>query len=93
MPPFVLTFDLVKKESSPAYRPLIRDLMSRGAHKYQLSCWLVNLANTAAEVHDHYRRFLDETDKLMVSELTSNHKQNRSLRGTDDWIEENPPFR
>jgi hypothetical protein len=93
MPPFILTFDLVKDESSADYGPLIEELISRGAHRYQLQCWLINLANTAAEVHEHYRQFLGESDKLMVSELTSNHKQDRNLKGTNDWIRNNPPSR
>jgi hypothetical protein len=93
MPPFILTFDLVKKESSADYRPLLHDLMSRGAHRYQLSSWLINLANTATEVHDHYRQFLHVNDKLMVSELTNNHKQDRNRKGTDHWIDDNPPCR
>ncbi|NLS06274.1 hypothetical protein HGP14_23410 [Rhizobium sp. P32RR-XVIII] len=93
MPPFILTFELVKKESAPLYRPLFRDLMRHGAHKYQLSCWLVNVANTAAEVHDYYQRFLLENDRLMVSELTHNHKHERYHKDTDSWIEANPPFR
>lgn len=60
------SFRARQEESALLYRPLVRDLMRRGAHKYQLSCWLVNVAIMAAEVHDHYRRFLQENDRLMV---------------------------
>lgn len=93
MPPFILTLELSKKESSPDYRPLIRDLVRHGARKCQPACWLINVANTAAEVYGHYRRFLQEDDGLMVSELTRNHKQDRNLKGTDRWIEKNSPCR
>ncbi|UXT64143.1 CRISPR-associated protein Cas2 [Agrobacterium tumefaciens] len=93
MPPFIVTYDLVKEESSDAYRPLIDDLKKRGAQRYQASCWLVSLDNTAEEVYDHYNAMLDDNDKLMVSELTWNHKQARNFKGTNDWIKNNPPVR
>ncbi|OCO98982.1 MULTISPECIES: hypothetical protein [unclassified Ensifer] len=93
MPPFIITYDLVKEETSADYKPLIDDLKERGGHKYQLSCWLVNLNNTSDEVHAHYRQFLDANDKLMVSELTNNHKQDRNFKGTNDWIRDNSPRR
>lgn len=93
MPPFIVTYDLVKEESSEDYKPLIADLRERGAQRYQASCWLVNLANTAEQVYNHYRTMLDENDKLMVSELTENHKQARNFKGTNAWIEDNPPLR
>lgn len=93
MPPYIITYDLVKEESSEDYKPLIRDLRDRGAHRYQASCWMVNLNNTAKEVFDHYKSLLDENDKLMVSELTNNHSQSRNFKGTSDWIRQNPPVR
>lgn len=93
MPPFIVTYDLVKEETSDDYKPLLGDLRQRGAHRYQDSCWLVALNNTADEVYTHYRGFLDENDKLFVSELTRNHKQGLNYKGTTDWIGNNPPVR
>jgi len=93
VPPFIVTYDLVKEETSEDYKPLIKDLKDRGGHRYQDSCWLVSLNNTAADVYSHYRAFLDENDKLMVSELTRNHEQGRNYKGTNDWIKNNPPVR
>lgn len=93
MPPFIVTYDLVKEETSEDYKPLIKDLKDRGAHRYQFSSWLVNLNNTADEVHAHYRALLDSNDKLMVSELTRNHAQDLNFKGTNQWIKDNPPVR
>jgi hypothetical protein len=93
VPPFILTYDLVKEETSADYKPLIDDLKERGGHRYQDSCWLVFLNNTAAEVYDHYNKMLDQNDKLMVSELTRNHKQAGNYKGTNKWIEDHPPVR
>lgn len=93
MPPFILTYDLVKEESSADYKPLIDNLRANGAQKYQESCWLVSHGSTAAQVYDHYNRFLDDDDKLMVAELTKAHKQGRNYKGTNDWIKNNPPVR
>lgn len=93
MPPFIVTYDLNKEDTSEDYKPLIDDLKERGAHRYQASCWLVNLNNTAADVYDHYRSLVDQNDSLMVSELTRNHKQGCNKKGTTDWIKNNPPVR
>jgi CRISPR/Cas system-associated endoribonuclease Cas2 len=93
MPPFIVTYDLVKEESSADYKPLIDDLEARGGHRYQASCWLVDLNNTASEVYDHYKAMLDSNDKLMVSQLTRNHKQAVNFKGTNDWIKNHPPVR
>lgn len=93
MPPFILTYDLVKEETSEDYKPLIKELRDNGAHRYQDSCWLISHNNTAADVYTHYRRFLDQNDKLMVSELTRNHKQGINYKGTNDWIDLNSPIR
>lgn len=89
MTSYILTYDLVREESSAAYKPLIDELMKHGAHKYQMSTWLIALNNTATEVYDYFNQFLDANDKLMVSELTPNHKQARNFKGTNDWIAKN----
>lgn len=93
MTPYIVTYDLVKEESSAAYKPLIDNLKENGAQKYQDSSWLVAFNNTAVEVYDHFRQFLDENDKLMVSELTGNRKQGTNYKGTNDWIRDHPPSR
>lgn len=93
MPPFILTYDLVKEETSADYKPLIDDLKARGGHKYQMSSWLVNMDHTAAAVYDHYNGMIDKNDKLFVAELTRNHKQEGNFKGTNDWIKNNPPIR
>ena len=93
MPSFIVTYDLVKEESSADYKPLIDDLKARGGQKYQLSSWLVNVDATAAAVYDHYNKMIDNNDKLMVLELTRNHKQGGNFQGTSDWILRNPPIR
>lgn len=93
MPPFIVTYDLVKEETSEDYKPLIKDLKDRGGHRYQNSCWLVSLSNTASEVYNHYNSMLDDNDKLFVAELVANHRQGANYKGTNDWIKNNPPVR
>jgi hypothetical protein len=88
-----VTYDLVKEETSDDYKPLIKNLKDNGGHRYQDSCWLVSLNNTAAQVYDHYNAMLDDNDKLFVAELVDNHKQGRNYKGTNDWIKNNPPKR
>ncbi len=90
---FTLTYDLNKEETSADYKPLIDELKRLKAHKYQYSAWLVNLDNTAKQVHDHFRGFMDNNDALWVSELTKVHHFSGAKSGTNDWLKSNPPAR
>jgi len=93
MTTFVLTYDLIKEETSADYKPLIDELTRLGAHRYQASAWLLKLNNTAKEVHDHVRKWLDADDALWVSEFTRDYAHSRSRQGTTDWLSKNQPTR
>lgn len=93
MTTYILTYDLVKEDSSADYVPLIDDLRASGAHRYQKSSWLIAFNGTASALYAHYRTFLDDDDKLFVAELTRNHRQGKNYIGTNDWIKANPPSR
>ncbi|MEI4473565.1 hypothetical protein [Frigidibacter sp. MR17.24] len=90
---FVLTYDLIKERSPAAYKPLIDELERLGAHRYQASSWMVNLSNTPKEAHDHFKGYLDDNDKLFISELTKLHHFSNANAGTNDWLRRNPPTR
>lgn len=90
MTTYTVAYDLVKTKD---YQSLWDELARLHAHRTQDSYWLVNVSNTARELHDHLKNFLDEDDRLWVSELTLNHHFSNALKGTNDWIKNNPPAR
>ena len=93
MTTYVLAYDLRNEKDSYDYEPLWEELKRLGGHKTQYSLWLIALNNTAIEVHDHFKNYLDNDDRLWVSELTKKNYYSNSIKGTNDWIKNNPPAR
>lgn len=90
MTSYTVSYDLMKQKD---YQKLWDELARLGAHRTQDSYWLVNVDNTAQELHDHLKSFVDADDRVWVSELTRNHHYANALKGTNDWIKSNPPSR
>jgi hypothetical protein len=86
MPVFLISYDLVNEDSSHDYKPLWAQLRKLGAVKTQLSAWYANLGNTAQEVLDHFKTYIDEDDRLMVIEVTKKPAWNIGLKGTNAFI-------
>jgi CRISPR/Cas system-associated endoribonuclease Cas2 len=83
----------MKEASSKDYQPLWNEFKRLGGFKTQYSVWLVAVNNTAEELHDHLKKFVDENDRLLVLELVKNHHYSNAIGGTNKWIEGNPPAR
>lgn len=90
MTTYTVSYDLIKRKD---YQSLWDALGKLGAHRTQASYWLVNVNNTARELHDHLKQYVDADDKIWVSELTANHWYANAIKGTNDWIKGNPPAR
>jgi len=90
MTTFVLTYDLIKRKD---YKTLWDELARLGAHRALESFWLISLNNTAKEVVDHFRQYVDGDDRLWVSELTKSHHYTNARAGTNAWLAKNPPAR
>jgi hypothetical protein len=90
---WLITYDLRKEPNSDDYEPLWAELKRLNCHRFQESVWLGNLNNTAKEVHDHFRQYLDENDALWVSEVTKKNFYSKAKAGTTNWLENNPPDR
>jgi CRISPR-associated endonuclease Cas2 len=90
MTTYTVGYDLIKRKD---YQTLWDELARLGAHRTQESYWLVKVNNTAKELHDHLKNFVDSDDALWVSELTKNHYYANAKAGTNDWISKNPPSR
>ena len=67
---FILTYDLRNQKDYPK---LYDELNRFGAKPILESTWCMNLhdSNTAVMVRDHYAKFIDSDDAIMVSEVTS----------------------
>ncbi len=90
MTTYTVSYDLIKRKDYPT---LWNELARLGAHRTQASYWLVNVNNTAKELHDHLKSFVDADDMIWVSEFTRNHHYANANKGTNDWIRNNPPSR
>jgi len=90
MATYTFSYDLIKRKD---YQTLWNELGRLGAHRTEASYWLVNVNNTAKQLHDHLKQFVDNDDRLWVSEFTTNYWYSNALAGTNDWIKNNPPTR
>lgn len=91
MTTFVITYDL--KTPGQDYQTLYDELNRLSAHRALESFWLLSVNNTAQEVHDHLKSFIDSNDSLFVAELTKNKHYSGARSGTNDWLRANPPSR
>jgi len=89
---FILSYDLVKKKTEFDYEILWSELKRIGAHRVQESHWLLNLANTAKEVVEHFQGYVHADDKLWASTARKDQYWFRNANGgTTDWLKQNPP--
>lgn len=90
MTTYTVSYDLIKRKDYPT---LWEELERLGAHRALESFWLVAVNNTASELRDHLEAFVDEDDRIWVSELTKNQAFTKALVGTNAWLKANPPAR
>lgn len=84
MPAFLIAYDLV---GSKDYQALWDEMERLGAHKAQLSLYLVALTNEDPEsVRAYFSAFLDDDDRLIVGKL-SDAAALRCFKGTNAWID------
>ena len=90
---YLLCYDLRNESGSQDYETLYERLKELDAHRTQDSVWLINVNNTAKELHDHIKTYMDDDDRLWISELTKKHHYSNARKGTNDWLKRNPPSR
>jgi CRISPR-associated endonuclease Cas2 len=84
---YVITYDLIKRKDYPK---LWEELERLKAFRTQESVWLANLGNErASEVKDHFAKFIDDDDKLMVIKFVGSPSFTKANKGTNDWIGSN----
>jgi CRISPR-associated endonuclease Cas2 len=91
---YLLAYDLVEEKKNPHhdYQVLWDELNRLGAQRTQYSLWLVEQNNTPQEVRNHFKRFVDDNDRLWVAKLFENGlTYSNAMAGTKKWLEANPP--
>lgn len=65
---YFLEYDLIEQENNDA---LCTALQNFDAHRHLLSAWSFHYAPSGASIplRDHFRQFMDEDDRIVVSEI------------------------
>ncbi len=84
---YIVSYELKGDTSTSAYEPLWEALEALESHKIQRSVWLVSVNNTAKELHDHLKNYMDDNDRLWVSRVHSGeHWYSGAIKGTNDFF-------
>jgi len=67
---------------------LLAELRKIGAVRLQLSVWLLDVAETAAQVRDAFKSYMDPNDRIFVVEITpaALWAGYRMMPPSDDWL-------
>ena len=76
MPLYLISYDLLTPGKN--YDPLIDALTQQGAKRVLLSQWTLNTYCSPKQIRDWARRYMDNNDRILISEINSN----RSCYGT-----------
>lgn len=90
MTTYTVSYDLVKRKDYPKLWEALEKL---NAHRALESLWLVAVTNTAEQLHNHLKQFVDADDRIWVSELTRNHHFSNAKSGTNNWLKTYKPAR
>jgi hypothetical protein len=64
---YLISYDLRNHATMNQYEELIKELRRLGAQKAQLSEWLWKSENTPAQIRDHLRKFIHDSDRLLIT--------------------------
>jgi hypothetical protein len=73
---YLISYDLLKPGKN--YDPLIDALTQQGAKRVLVSQWTLNTYCSPKQIRDWARRYMDNNDRILISEINSN----RSCYGT-----------
>lgn len=91
---YLLAYDLVKekKNAKHDYQKLWDELERLGAHRTQLSVWLVKMNKTPQQVIEHFKPYVDYNDRLWATKLFKDQDYYVNAKaGTNKWLASNPP--
>ena len=67
---YLISYDLLKPGKN--YDPLLEALAQQGAKRVLLSQWTLNTYCSAKQIRDWARRYMDNNDRILISEIKSN---------------------
>lgn len=88
---FTISYDLVNKSGKQDYKQLLAELQKQKCFRLQSTVWLGAFSNNATQVHNHFKSFLGEGDRLIVAELFQHFAYSGVPRGANKWLELNKP--
>lgn len=91
---FLIAYDLVdeKKNANHDYQKLWDELRRFGAHRTQLSAWLITNSSSAKQLCEHFQSFVDANDRIWVTKVFAGEFWYvNAVSGTNDWLAKNPP--
>ena len=93
MATYLLGYDLLNETNGRFdYEPLWKELKRLGAHRTQLSLWLLNVSEGPQQVIEHFQKFADKDDALWVTRIRAGeHWYSNAKAGTNEWFKLNPP--
>jgi hypothetical protein len=84
---FIVSYDLVKENSSHDYKPLWDALNKMDSVNCHRSVYLVAKDTTAAALYNQLVKLVDENDRLIVAEFYAKPSWGpKALQGTSAWL-------
>lgn len=68
---YIISYDLIAPGKN--YQPLYDALQAAGAKRVLLSQWAVKINQTAEQLRDAIRAYMDANDRLLVDELSDSN--------------------
>lgn len=84
---FLIAYDILNEGGTHDYEPLWRELKRLGGQTVQDSLWVMQWDGDNGGVERHFRAFLDQGDRLLVTRLRRGEfHQSQSRAGTGEWL-------
>jgi len=91
MPIFTISFELRNESKKHDYDALKKELQAQKCHPLMQNQWLGSFNNNATQVHTHFKKLLDKSDRLMVAELAQHYAYSNAMTNCNKWLAANPP--
>lgn len=92
MPIFSITYDVRTVQGNKHdYTAFLQEFKTQKCLQIQRGTYLGSFNNTAAQVHNHFKKLMDKPDSLLVSELVQHFAYTGAAKNIGKWLELNPP--
>lgn len=82
---YIITYDL--SDPGQDYNALIETIKGYGTRaKIQQSVWLIVTSDSATEIRDYLKQYLDENDKLFVAKVSAPAAWFGCEQSITDWL-------